>query len=420
MDKTFCIYPWMQLASRTNGTARLCCTSDSAPCIEVDSGKQFVFGEDSIEELWNSKYYKQLRKDMIKGRPRPECKVCYLDEKMGKISKRQGAYSKFFDTDQENSILRNYFVHHTDVDGYLSLSPIAIDLKLGNLCNLKCRMCDGNSSSQIAKEEQHLTTYPDGYSAKKPSRTLTWADNPKFFDEFKQYLPDMIHIYATGGEPTLNKNLETLLLFCIENRFAENITLHMVTNLTNMNMLEFYAKHFKKVILTVSFDGEGQTYEYIRTPANWRKFIDNFIQILEIPNITVGALFTLSSYNIHNMIPCLTLIKHLLDQHDTGTGTFNINHVYNPVFLSPIHLPDEYKQQISREIRTALSDKIFEGKNAARVKNALESLPEYLNQSWDKQQFDKFVKYTQMLDFHRKQSFDDINPDLFEAYIKGR
>ena len=92
MSKTFCILPWMHLATNASGNLRVCCNSiPGQNFITKEDGTPFKLNKDNLEEAWNSEVYKKIRKQMLDGeRPemctrcfRKKMQVCVVQDKHG-------------------------------------------------------------------------------------------------------------------------------------------------------------------------------------------------------------------------------------------------------------------------------------------------------------------------------------------------
>ena len=90
-----------------------------------------------IDELYNGKEFQELRQAFRDGKQPVECYTCWNMESAGNVSLRQMVFKRV--KDNFNIKLQNY-------------EPYLIDLKLNNVCNLKCRMCGPSASSMIMKE----------------------------------------------------------------------------------------------------------------------------------------------------------------------------------------------------------------------------------------------------------------------------
>ena len=87
---------------------------------------------------------KSLRQAFLDGKKPSTCNKCWSVEQAGRKSKRILAYDMLEYTKVFNKI------------DYEDINPKTIqflDLKLGNICNLKCRICGSWSSSKWAQEQ---------------------------------------------------------------------------------------------------------------------------------------------------------------------------------------------------------------------------------------------------------------------------
>ena len=78
-SKTFCIKPWVHMATYTTGEALMCCVAKEA------AGN---LNKDTIQDIWNSDHYKQARLKMLKGEKVSACTKCYDEEDSGIHSHR--------------------------------------------------------------------------------------------------------------------------------------------------------------------------------------------------------------------------------------------------------------------------------------------------------------------------------------------
>ncbi len=209
---TFCILPHIHQMIRQDGTVSLCCTA-------IDLG----FQKDDPVKAWNSNYIKNVREALNNGKRIKQCQLCWDREDKGFRSMRQDA-NKEYGTD---------------------LKPLAtpkyLDLRLSNLCNLKCRMCNPVYSSQIAKEYDTINKeWSDEFIIGTEQEFLGKENNlqevkPIMWDKLKSYIPGLEKIYFTGGEPTLVPQVKEYLQLCINTGHANHIDLVFTTNLTNIN-----------------------------------------------------------------------------------------------------------------------------------------------------------------------------------------
>lgn len=138
IDQTvhFCQAPFRS-TYLNNGVARPCCWFDK---------KQLENRNTTIQDLqstFHSHDFEQVRELMRSDLPVPACQKCYKHEKAGGESHRQMWNKRKFDKDSIPS-------------GDLTADLKALDLNLGNLCNLKCVMCDSYNSTAWIKDEVAL------------------------------------------------------------------------------------------------------------------------------------------------------------------------------------------------------------------------------------------------------------------------
>ena len=133
-NDTFCALPWMHVATTPGGSFRICCSSDNSNNkILKDDGTPFKIYKDSISDVLKSKTYSDIKRQMLAGEKPATCSRCFKQEEAGVESSRQ-VY---------NSIWGNK-VNIEDENQKI----LYLDLRLGNQCNLKCRMCNPYSSNQ--------------------------------------------------------------------------------------------------------------------------------------------------------------------------------------------------------------------------------------------------------------------------------
>jgi hypothetical protein len=134
-----------------------------------------------------------------------------------------------------------------------------IDFKLGNVCNLKCRICGSWSSSKWAQEELE---YGENPVALKNLREGGWPKkNPQFFEDLKEDLAHVEYFEFTGGEPFMIKDHFKILMHCVEKGYAKNIDIHYNTNGTQLPPQEIFDlwSCFKHVEIAFSIDDVGNS-----------------------------------------------------------------------------------------------------------------------------------------------------------------
>ena len=128
-----CLLPWTHLEIDVNGGASPCCLyKGNIPNVKVY--------ETDLKTIQKNEYMEKLRQKFKNGERPLSCESCWQEEDAGKTSKRMNSIYK----------MRNSLKDWTP-NSEPSLK--FIDFKLGNVCNLKCRICGSWSSSKWAQEE---------------------------------------------------------------------------------------------------------------------------------------------------------------------------------------------------------------------------------------------------------------------------
>ena len=128
-SKTFCVYPFIHLATLTNGSIPPCCVGGATKARINESA--------SIKEAWNSNELKDIRVKMLNGEKVKNCSQCYNDESSGINSHRTQSnefYYKMYEEDVDKAMAS------VTEDGHMNIDPFTLDIRAGNTCNLKCIM----------------------------------------------------------------------------------------------------------------------------------------------------------------------------------------------------------------------------------------------------------------------------------------
>ena len=376
MSKTFCILPWMHLATTSTGNLRVCCNSVPGDnLIRKEDGTPYKLFKDSMLEAWNSNTYKAIREQLLNGERPDMCTRCFREEDSGITSARQNWNNKW----QED-------VNYT-VDAPFNIKYV--DLRLSNLCNLKCRMCNPYSSNMWVKE---WGLVEDALSEGEYNRlkTMNWPEEEKTWENLYSIAHTVEEIYLTGGEPTIIKEQHRLLDYFIDNGTAKNIRLKYNTNLTNVpNHLLDKWKQFKRVQLNCSIDAVGKLDRYIRYPSNWETIQQNFETIRQLDNANIEIHCTVQMYNIlrlHELVEWAKPYGHKI----------YLNILNHPDYLNIRVLPEELKQQAKQSLQAHL--------NVPKMQGVIDYM---FAEDWS-DTLEKFVKYTRALDESRNENLLEI------------
>lgn len=411
ISPTFCVLPWMHLAANSSGNVRLCCNSTP--------GKNIVLGEDgrafnladteSVTDFWNVEWMKNIRREMLAGK-RPEiCQRCFREEDAGVKSARQGWNDKY-----EVSISK--FIEQTSPDGEAMPNIQYVDLRLGNLCNLKCLMCNPYASNQWTTDwNEH---YPESKINDSELRRLTrlrWFEEEALWKLLDEMLPTIEEIYLTGGEPTLAKKQYYLLQNCIEKSRSKDIILKYNTNIVSIpaKMISYW-KHFKKVRLNISIDGFDKVNEVIRYPSDWSVINKNLHMLDELSstakNIDLSIHTTVQVYNVFSLVK---LFEYLKDFKHIRIFPY-LNILDHPAHLNVRVLPKELKNQVS-EMYTEWINKnsnTFKSGVEADYFQKLEGMIRYMEMEDWSQHLPRMLTFNSSIEKSRGYSVTEKIPEL--------
>jgi sulfatase maturation enzyme AslB (radical SAM superfamily) len=395
-----------------------------ANVVSKDTGEAYTCRDNFIEDAWNSESIRDIRRKMINAESIPGCAVCYQQEDDNKMSNRQHSlreWSQRLGTEELKQIIESA----GEADGFVETAPVYLDLRLGNLCNLKCRMCNPWNSSQIVKEHTDLVTRRPDYAdvwqktfGKFPEKVMEdqpWFDHNILWDQVISLIPTLKKVYMTGGEPTLIKNNYKFMEECIR-QGRRDITLFFNTNCTNINPKFFeLISQFDAVNINASIDGIGAVTEYIRAPSKWSQVSKNIEKFAQMSNVHLGITPTIQVYNAFDVVNILTWVDDLREKYSKDIFIdFLINH--HPVHLSALILPDDLRKEAVELIEDYCEVNTIQNE---MTKNSLQGIVGFFKNSrlkdWEIM-VNRFRIYTNALDEERKESISVLDTRLAKLY----
>ena len=303
-----------------------------------------------------------------------------------------------------------------------------IEIKLNNLCNLKCRMCNPTDSTSwndwqevedFYKKENNFVVHSikDLNLLQKPYLDK-FDDTDNWWNSFEKLLPYFRRVEFAGGEPLMDPQhyriLDMLALYGhqIEIKYATNLTM---LGKSNRTVWQYWPK-FKSVAVNVSIDGIGNSYEYVRGNASWAVLINNIKQIQKINNVSriVGAV----AVQVSNVLVLDKMIEYFLNELDI---VFYTNMVQYPNVLSVQVLPDEIKalavtrlqavRELVPEFKYVKENPILLNLTIGQIDGAIN----FITAKDTTHLWQDCIKFNQKLDATRNQSFFDVTPE-FKPY----
>ena len=331
IKSNICPLPWNHLEVDVNGGASPC-------CLYKGSIPNYKVYETNLKTIQNSEYMEKLRQQFKDGKKPIGCQSCWQEESAGKTSKRMNSLYKM-----------KHSLKDWTPDSKTSLK--FIDFKLGNVCNLKCRICGSWSSSKWAQEE---LDYGENPVARKHLTEGGWPKkNPQFFEDVKEVLEDVEYFEFTGGEPFMIHNHFKILEHCVEKGYAKNQDINYNTNGTHLPSRDIFDlwKHFKRVEIAFSIDDVGEQFEYQRHPASWKEVNHNVNQfkIYQLANMEFQICTTISIFNIFSLAKIALWVKQF------NPNFFYVNTLFDPDYFNIQTLPKQIKNIVNSRY-SALKD----------------------------------------------------------------
>jgi organic radical activating enzyme len=359
-----------------------------------DAGVKFDLNTASFAGIQNSAYMQNLRQEFLDGKQPQTCRKCWREERAGRTSKRMHTLNR----------LKHMI---SDQPWTVDAKPLMfVDLKLGNICNLKCRICGSWSSSTFATEElANLAPDEDRKNNHhyQMLRAGAWPrQNLTFWSEIQQISDQIQYIEFTGGEPFMIQEHFDLLQQLVDRGLAGQIEIHYNTNGTQYpEQAESIWRHFKTVEIAFSIDDVGERFEYQRTNAVWSEVNENIAKFMQMrsrnTNIQLQVCSTVNVFNVY-------YIEHLaawIDQQAFDFVYWNMMH--DAWYFSIATLPDSAKQALDTHLSQAqISDRFVQ---------EFQGIRDFMNGGASTDGFILRMKIAD-LDRRRQQNFAEISPDM--------
>jgi MoaA/NifB/PqqE/SkfB family radical SAM enzyme len=412
------MHPFTGLATREDGAIQVCCRSHPVGFIQ----------DETLEEIWNGKNMKRIRKQVLTGYRPPECEPCFRLEDQGVESLRQ-RHVKGTIPEARIKLYPNA-VHSMNKDYTMPFEIPTMELKLNNLCNLKCRMChpgDSTSWNDWAEvkdfykgEGQIIFNLVEEHNLEKKPLLDKFEDNPNWWNSLEKNLPYFRRVEFAGGEPLMDPQHYRILDML--KPYGHQIEIKYATNGTTLGIkggrnIHDYWPHFRSVAVNVSIDGIDSVYEYIRGNSDWEEVVRNIKEIQTIPNVNriVGAV----AVQVSNVLILDKMIELFLDELGI---VFYTNMVSYPNVLSIQVLPAPLKD-LAYDRLEAMKIKILSYKLVKEhpmligiTIGQIEGVQNFLRAKDENHLWQDCIKFNQALDKTRSQSFFDVTPE-FKLYV---
>lgn len=368
-----CVAPWNCLMIKTNGEM-------NPDCVFI--GTYGNIKNTTIDRYWQNT---QVIRENFKAKSNElskYCKICINKEDISSTSRRT-----FF-----NEKLTFEPKNYPNIK-YL-------DINLSNKCNLKCLMCSSKCSSSWIQDEKKLdkTIFKDrqlsefrNFNVKDLFRNLLYND---------MYFQNLQYISLKGGEPLLEEQNIEFLEYFVNKGISRNIIIDMTTNGTiyNKKMVDVLLK-FRQVIISVSIEGVGDLYRYIRGGKHYSiNHVETTIKRLRSDGFDLNISTLLTAFNINK----INDIWFWYVNHFSNLPIYFKNVVVSPSYLRPNVIPLTERNKFLHEL--VIPKDLIKFSKAYQV---IDSSDE------DKR---LFLNYVNQIHKIRGINFFDIQPSFYEYF----
>ena len=311
-SKHFCSAIWGAIYQAPNGNIGPCC---------VYNGSFGNIQSQTLDDMYKSDKVAEVKRKMLNDEKVEECNYCYGLE--GENQTSTSGRTSF------NKTLFNKLDLKKEEPEF-----IYWDIRITNLCNFKCRMCNPELSSEW-KEDWAKLGLED-----TQDKVITVDRKNRFFSDLQEHYKYVKHIYFAGGEPFLSSQHYKILDDLRSLNLEKQVEIRVNTNLSirtykKKRVLDYY-EGFDNVFFGFSIDGSYGIGEYIRKGLNyteWKENVKEYVEYTEKCNnwsITYGFQITYGAMNFHN------LFDFILDLYDS-----NLINKFCKFQFQPIQDPEE-------------------------------------------------------------------------------
>jgi MoaA/NifB/PqqE/SkfB family radical SAM enzyme len=300
--KSFCPAPWVSLYIDPTGKVENCCISDN--------------------NLGNINQISDV-KEIIFGQPNKDIQKLILDDQFPKGCSRCSSSSS-------NTLQKRMLQIFPNINNELyqegKFELKYLDVRWSNTCNLACIYCGPQLSSTWANE-----------------LNVVHRINRLTKHNLLEYVLDNVHtlkeVYMAGGEPLLMKENELL----IDAILQKNPECHVLVN-TNLTQIKD-SPIFKNLLKLpncswlVSMDATEERFEYLRYPAKWDEFKDNFeLLTTQVDNRKIAINMVFTSINALTYWDTVNYVIDTMNVHSNNISLALVNDGSSGP-LNPVHLP---------------------------------------------------------------------------------
>lgn len=310
---TFCPSPWSYLRLGTGGGVGVCSYSQDIGNTIDTPMNDIIYGETLTD----------VRETISRGEWHKNCFYCKNSESNGGRSQRLMHVGQMTE-DLKNSIDYN--------PTQFLLKDCSINWS--NLCNLACNYCTPEISTgwqTVLGNTIKISTMGDS--------SMSWL---------AEHSDNLRSMLIGGGEPLLQKNVNDLLVQLKKNQISIYITTNLSVELETNPMFNTIKNNPKlDTVWSISFDGLGDKFEYVRHGAEWQQFRKN-IDTLKKYNQQIEA------HPAYGLYCAFDLIEYVDFCIENNIGIFWCD-IFSPSELDIRYLPKQLRDLAVQNIDEVLA-----------------------------------------------------------------
>ena len=389
----FCAMPFGHMAIEADGDIRPCCMGDKFPGLNIRNK--------TIQEVYRDPIRDEFIESFRQNKQHKLCGACWKDPQI---------------RTHFSSALQSRSITEQAMAGKMPGTELKwLEIKPGNRCNLKCRICGVHGSSSWAKDAHKMDQKDVPFkesNAFKYTQSCDWIEDKDFWNDIRE-LASVEYIHFMGGEPFMVPEHFQLLERLVEDPSIDTSTIMIGYNTNGTYFpteenINLYNK-FKKVHFALSIDDFGARFEYQRKLAVWEEVKLNIINFRKLcdendANDDENEQFT---SNMDTTVSCLNIFS-LNEIHEEFMKLgFNIDAGHEHyVYTGPDAI-----WQLPNDIKDIILEK-YKDSNLPWIKNCMaymmsRSIP--TDEKW------LFADMHTSLDNIRKENFKTTFPEWYEV-----
>ena len=399
--EAFCILPWIHMHPWPDGRVFTCCLSEhDSPIGNLN--------EMDLDECYNSDNMKSFRLDMLDNKKVSNCNRCYELEEVGHDTLRKRSNDEFIFEKYGLHEDKSPIVQKTKLDGSLDEVHLTyMDIRFSNICNMRCRTCGPDLSSQWFEEAV------DSKFNRTPEQKILQIrkGNTAFMEQFDPYLHTVEKIYWAGGEPLLMDEH-----WYIMNKLVElgrtDVRIFYNTNFSKLTYKQEDAvelwKKFEHVSIGASLDAGWEKGEYLRKGTIWSDTMANRERLKqELPQHDFNISCTVSIFNVLDVCDFYRKLCDIefIEPKDFGVNILLGKHVHRATVL-PLHM----RQRAIEKIKETLA--WIDGKDqVGRATDTFNSLLQFMEGD-DSHLLSDSMQEAKEMDRFRAETLFEVFPEL--------